>query len=133
MEQDKQREAQSLYMELQMLEAQSQEGQRQLNALKGAREEIDSATAAIEGTAASGKKMFPVGAGAYLPATTQGDKVLIELGAGVVAEKTREEAKKILANRAARIDEALKKIGDELNRISSKAEAAAGKLEKLRQ
>jgi len=133
MEQDKQREAQSLYMELQMLEAQSQEGQRQLNALKGAREEISAALEAIDGTTASGNKLFPVGAGAYLPATTQGDKVLVELGAGVVAEKTRAEAKAILSDRAARIDEALKKMGDELNRITGKAEAAAGKLEKLRQ
>lgn len=127
-----QQDAQALIAELQYLEAQSQEGQRQLNALRAAKAEVEAATAALGGLDKDGDKLFPVGAGVYTHAKTSGGKVLIEIGAGVVAEKTTEEAKKILADRGAKLDDALAKIGAELSRMASRAEAAADKLDAMR-
>ena len=52
--------------------------------------------------------MIPLGAGVQLPATPQSNNVIIDIGSGVQAEKSREAAIEILESRLA--DDEVKKV-----------------------
>ena len=57
--------------------------------------------------------MIPLGAGVQLPASPDGETVVIDIGSGVQAEKPREEAIDILESRLSEVDEVLTTLQSE--------------------
>jgi len=57
--------------------------------------------------------MIPLGAGVQLPATPQSNTVVIDIGSGVQAEKSRDEAIQILENRLAEVEDVHTKLQTE--------------------
>ena len=57
--------------------------------------------------------MIPLGAGVQLPASPEGDTVVIDIGSGVQAEKPREEAITILEARFNEVEEVLNTLQNE--------------------
>ncbi len=54
--------------------------------------------------------MIPLGAGVQLPATPQSNNVIIDIGSGVQAEKSRDEAIEILESRLAEVEDVHTKL-----------------------
>jgi len=59
------------------------------------------------------RTMIPLGAGVQLPTTPHNDAVVIDIGSGVQAEKSREEAIKILKSRMTEVEEVLSALEKE--------------------
>ena len=57
--------------------------------------------------------MIPLGGGVQLPATPNGDTVVIDIGSGVQAEKPREEAITILESRLNEVEEVMGTLQNE--------------------
>ncbi|MDD5318065.1 MAG: prefoldin subunit alpha [Candidatus ainarchaeum sp.] len=94
-----------LAYEARVLQGQGQELQAQMEALRAtamqAREAIESLKG-LEGEAGEGNArdgFVPVGAGVFAPAEIREGNVVVEVGAGVLVEKTRSEAAAILEKR----------------------------------
>ncbi|OIO27532.1 prefoldin subunit alpha [Candidatus Micrarchaeota archaeon CG_4_10_14_0_2_um_filter_60_11] len=84
------------------LQAQAMDIQQQLQSLQALMAECSAAGKALENLKSDA--IFPIGSGVLVPATTRGGKVLVEIGAGLVAEKTREEARAILKAKAEKLE-----------------------------
>ncbi len=96
--------------------------QRQGEVLARALEENRQALGALEGLkGAQGSALFPVGGGVYVKGKTEdAQHVLMEVGAGVVLEKTVEEAKALLGERKKKLEEASVKLQETLQRTVQK-------------
>ena len=117
-----QEEAQRLSMEYEYAQSQLRELQRQLAAVEDSLAEASAAILALDGLTVSGEGplIFPLGSGTLLKAQLSGKgKVLQEVGARVFVEKSPEDAKKLLVERQAKLEDAskrLKKTASELLR-----------------
>ena len=69
--------------------------------------------AALKALETNQSTMIPLGAGVQLPASPQGNNVVIDIGSGVQAEKPREEAITILEARLNEVDEVLNTLQTE--------------------
>ena len=72
--------------------------------------EINESVKAIEEVKLDDQIIFPLGSNTYATGKLTSDKVLVEIGADVVLEKSKEEAKSILINRKVELEQALKEI-----------------------
>jgi prefoldin alpha subunit len=82
--------------------------------------EIENTLAGIEEFEKSDEILFPIGAEAYVPGKiTDKNKIIVEVGAGVVMEKTLEEAKGILNKRKEDIIGLLQNIQKDMMTTSS--------------
>lgn len=126
--------ASQLMYELRILQMQSQEGQKQLEALQDAAAAARNALATLSSLPeAKGESILPIGGGVFLKATgIDGATVLVEIGAGVIAEKTVEETKKIISDRSQKLEEAVRKIAVELDKMAFIAQQKAEELQKMR-
>jgi prefoldin alpha subunit len=69
--------------------------------------------ASLKVLATNQSTMIPLGAGVQLPASPNGDTVVIDIGSGVQAEKPRKEAIEILESRLSEVDEVLTTLQNE--------------------
>lgn len=76
--------------------------------------------------------IFPLGSSAYATAkSVSKDKILAEVGGGVVMEKTPEDAKKLLNRRVVDLQSALSTLNKEVNKVSSAMEELAPEIQKI--
>jgi prefoldin alpha subunit len=109
--------------QLQFYEAQAKELSRNVEMLQAALEEAMSSQTAIAALAkADGATIFPLGSRVFIFAKPEKKgKLLVEAGAGVMVEKTYEEAGADLDQSVAKIREGLAKAQEQLAEISRKA------------
>lgn len=103
------------------------EGQRQQLLLS--LQELAMAKASLE--AIPDKKedaLIPIGGGVFLPVEAGNKKVNIEIGGGIVAEKTVEEAMEILNKREELINANLSELNEELKKIAQRAQKLSDKI-----
>ena len=87
--------------------------EEQVNKLSEIRLEQLGVIAALKTLESNQSTMVPLGAGVQLPASPNGDTVVIDIGSGVQAEKPREEAITILEDRLSEVDEVLNTLQNE--------------------
>jgi prefoldin alpha subunit len=76
--------------------------------------------------------LVPVGSGAMIKAKISGiDRVLVEIGSGVVVEKTPNEAIQIIEGRMKDVDEVIARIQKDITSIQEKIEALRPEAEQL--
>ncbi len=76
--------------------------------------------------------LIPVGSGALVPGRlTTVEKVLVEIGSGVVVEKSAEEAVQVIENRIKEVDETVGRLQKDIADIQEKIEAIRPEAEQL--
>lgn len=109
--------------QLQFYEAQAKQLQRNVEMLQEALEEAMSTQSAVQALSkAEGATIFPLGSRVFVSAKPEKkNKLLVEAGAGVMVEKTCEEAAADLEESVKKIREGLVKAQEQLAEISRKA------------
>jgi prefoldin alpha subunit len=109
--------------QLQFYEAQAKQLQRNVEMLQEALEEALSTQAAVQALSKSdGATIFPLGARVFVVAKPEKkNRLLVEAGAGVMVEKTCEEAAADLGESVKKIRDGLAKAQEQLAEISRKA------------
>jgi len=76
--------------------------------------------------------IFPIGGGTYLNSITKKqEKILVDIGAGIITEKTYDEAIKKIDEKIQNIEKSLAKLGEMMQNIQKQGEEAAGKAQEL--
>ena len=76
--------------------------------------------------------IFPIGSSAYVTSENVGKKkILVEVGGGVVLDKTPEEAKKILNRRSDDFQSALLTLNNEMGKVSLAMDELAPDIQKI--
>ena len=118
------------------LEGQAGAVQKQMAALEQSAIEISTAINAIQEISKmkeSKDSLIPLGAGAFAECSiSKQDKLLIDIGSGVVVEKKTEEALKILESRKEEAVNSMKTFEGMLISIQNQYADSAQKLQKLR-
>jgi prefoldin alpha subunit len=119
--------------EMRAIQAQIEEGQHQLSSLQSFTNDVIIALNTVKNIkdASKGESLFPIGSGVFVRASVRdGAKVLVEIGAGVVAEKTPEETAVILQSRLDEVDKAANSIQVELKKLMDRNDALVDELQK---
>jgi prefoldin alpha subunit len=113
----------ALVSQLRLLQAQMQEGSRQLEAIEEARAEATDAANALAQLPPKEKlALVPLGSGVYANARFEDPQtVLVDVGGRVIAQKTAEEAKQILAQKSTQLQAASESLKAELNKLATRA------------
>ena len=80
----------------------------QISKLTEIRLEQVGVVAALNSLSSDKRTMIPLGSGIQLPTKQDGDTVVVDIGSGIQAERTRTEAIEILEKRMAELDDVLK-------------------------
>ena len=109
--------------QLSVYEAQAKELSRQAELLQAGLEDIISARAALEALKSTkGAAIFPLGARVFVPAKQSKENiVLVDCGAGVMVEKSIDEAVAGLAESMKNIQAGLSKAQEQLTAVSKNA------------
>lgn len=76
--------------------------------------------------------IFPIGGGTYLNSTTKKqEKILVDIGAGIITEKTYDEAIKKIDEKIQNIEKSLTKLSEMMQNIQKQGEEAAEKAQEL--
>ena len=76
--------------------------------------------------------IFPIGGGTYINSKTKKpEKILIDIGAGIVTEKTYDEAIKKIDERIQNIEKSLTRLNEMIQNIQKQGEEATEKAQKL--
>jgi prefoldin alpha subunit len=118
--------AKALY-EMNYLRAQAEQAQRQLASVTEMLEESSAVALALqEMTRAKPEKVIlPVGSGVFVKASIakeDRDKVLVDVGAKIVAEKTVEEASRLMQERQQQLTQASQNLQNDLEAIGHRLE-----------
>lgn len=105
--------------ELQANQAKGEALRQQIQMMQDSTLEVSTAIDALKNLQKiKGDALVPIGAGVYLPFSKPSfDHVVMNIGAGVMVQKTPEEAIKILADRQEKLSEALKSAQDSLEQV----------------
>ena len=126
-------EMQKLAMEMNYYRTQAEEVQTQITQINNLIRENAGAREALKALPVKDESLFAIGEGVFVKAKPSSDKVLIEIGARVVVEKTFEEADGIIEARNSQLVKALASMQDSMQELSrrmaelnQKAEALQG-------
>ncbi len=115
--------------ELRLLQAQIQEGSRQMEAFQSMAEEIRGASLALEHLPSSKKdSLVSLGAGVYGRCPIASDAVLVDIGARVLAEKNVDDARALLKERSEQVERALSSMQAQLDAMISRAQMLSAQL-----
>ena len=119
-------------MEMRAVQARIEDGQRKLESLQTFSTELTVALNTVNNLAdtKAGESLFPIGSGVFVRASVSDAKVLVEIGAGVVAEKTPEEASAILKQRFNEVINAANQIQAQLNELMDRNDKLVDELQK---
>lgn len=92
-------------------------------------QEIEVARKGLEAVVKGGNALAPMGAGILIPIKIEKGKVKVDVGAGVVVEKTVDEAKEVLNKREEQIKEAIEQIDAEMVKISNTVKDLSSKIQ----
>ena len=130
---DKEKQAQEMYMEYQMLDQHIKKMQAQLEAITNQLMEATSTNNAIDelDKIKSGKEIFvPISSGIFVKATIkETSDLLVNVGAGAVVQKDRASAKKLVQTQI----EEMKKIHERMVNELEKMAGRAGEIEQALQ
>ena len=116
-------ELNKLAAEAQVYQSQGQQLQQQLQSLVSTSAEIHASIEALKNLKQGSNKevLIPLGSGVLLSAEVKNlEKVIVEVGAGISAEKTIDEAVAILEKRVKGVEETTEKIQKALSEVSSR-------------
>lgn len=128
-------EIRRIVLELRSVQARVEEAQRQLAALQAFTSDSSTALTTLKNLQqASGESLVPIGAGVFLKASVSDfQKVLLDVGASVVAEKTVEQAARALEQRVQQISGTAQKIQGDLHALLQRADELNARLAELSQ
>lgn len=92
-------------------------------------QEINIARSGLEALSKGGNALAPMGAGLLMPIEIKKDKVKVEVGAGVVVEKTVDEAKEVLNKREELIKDTISQIDDEMAKLYNTVRDLSAKIQ----
>ncbi len=76
--------------------------------------------------------IYPIGGGTYLNSITKKqEKILVDIGAGIITEKTYDEAIKKIDEKIQNIEKSLAKLNEMMQNIQKQGEEAAEKAQEL--
>ena len=124
---------QKIAMEMEYCQNQAEEIQAQIRTLNALVQENDSAKEALQNLSEKNESLFAIGSGVFVKAKPSSNKVLVEIGAKVLAEKNFGDAAKSLDERRERLAAALSKMQEALGQLSARMQALNEKAEELQQ
>ena len=132
---EKTREIQQKYVELQMLDQQMKQVQNQIQALEIQTAELDLVQKSLDefSSVKPGSDSFvTVTPGIFAKAEIKdSEKVFLNIGAGAVVEKTIPEAKKIIVDQITEMRKLQEDLTTQLDNLASKAAKVEAELKKL--
>lgn len=75
-----------------------------------------------------GNALMPIGGGVFLPVEAGGTSVIVNIGTGIVIEKTVQETKELLDKREELLNNSLTEINAEFEHVSSQAQKLSDKI-----
>jgi prefoldin alpha subunit len=112
------KDLQSKILNYRILEARMEGLIKQREAIMSKISEIDSVIEGLGEISEKKEVLFSIGGDAYVEGVIKKDSILIDIGAGVLIEKTIEEGKEILNKRKKELDKAINDIENEIKNIS---------------
>ncbi|MFH1056527.1 MAG: prefoldin subunit alpha [Candidatus Micrarchaeota archaeon] len=126
------RELQKIALELNYYRAQAEELQNQIGTLNALVQENQAAKESLESLEKnSGEALFPIGGGVMVKAKPSVQKVLVEIGAKVIAEKTVSEAIAILDERKEKLVKTISSVQETLQELGGRMMALQKKAEEM--
>ncbi|KXB06910.1 hypothetical protein AKJ51_02520 [candidate division MSBL1 archaeon SCGC-AAA382A20] len=135
MENKKQEELQQVVGELreaqqnvEILQSQSEELKNSINEIESTKETLEG----IEEVEAGTELLVPLGSGSYLPVEAhKPDKVLMDLGADLVAERSPEKVSELIDKQKKDIEGSLEEIQNRIKKLNEKIEELRPKAQEL--
>lgn len=116
-------ELEDLSQQLQVVEAQLEAVQEEVQVLRERQNDIDDAIAAIETLHTDSTVQVPIGGGAYVRAAIEDiDEVIVGIGGGYATEQTETEAVDVLEDRQSRIDDRLDELTSVMAELQQQSE-----------
>ncbi len=135
MKEEKQKEAQQKYVELQMVDRQLKQIQQQMQALESQSGELELVQSALDDfkSAKVGSDMFvTMTPGILVKAKLESnDFVLLNVGANTVVQKSIPDAKKILSEQTVEMRKLQQELAGQMNKLAQHAEKVQDELRKL--
>ncbi|MDD2665782.1 MAG: prefoldin subunit alpha [Methanocellales archaeon] len=113
-------ELRNILLQLQQYQATSEALQQQIALIDTSIRGCESAMQVLdglEGVKDSREMLVPIGAGSYIYASITSDQILMELGAGISAEKSVEEARQSISERKDRLSKMIERFNKDLGEI----------------
>ncbi len=96
---------QELAAQANALRAQAADAQRQLQSMRELLDELAATRQTLDALPQAGESLVPLGGGAFTKAKfTRPSRVLIDIGAGVIVEKSADEARSLLQQRTGDVE-----------------------------
>ena len=122
---EKEKKAQEMYMEFQMLDQHIKQLQKQLQAITQQLMEFESTSMSLEDLqkVQPGKEIFvPLSSGIFAKATIKDtSELLVNVGANVIVQKDIASTKKLIANQVEEVRKLQKRMADDLEKMTEKA------------
>ena len=125
---------QKLVAELRALQSRGDQAQQQLSAIQAAASDASAALSVLKNSSQlSGREnLFPIGAGVFLKAALPDSKhVLLDIGAGVIAERSTEDATKVVEERLKQLQQASDRIQSDLIAMARRSDELSSRLSSL--
>ncbi|MDD3421672.1 MAG: prefoldin subunit alpha [Methanocellales archaeon] len=113
-------EFRNILVQLQQYQASSEALQQQITLIDTSIRGCENAMQVLdklEGARSSREMLVPIGAGSYIYASITSDQVLMELGAGISAEKSVEEARQSISERKDKLSKVIERFNKDLGEI----------------
>lgn len=135
MTEEKEKKAQEMYMEFQMIDQHIKQLQKQLQAITQQLMEFESTSMSLEDLqkVPSGKEIFvPLSSGIFTKATINDtSELLVNVGANIIVSKDIASTKKLIANQVEEVRKLQKRMMDELEKMTEKAAKIEEQLQAL--
>ena len=132
---DKEKKAQEMYMEFQMIDQHIKQLQKQLQAITQQLMEFESTSMSLEDLqkVPSGKEIFvPLSSGIFTKATIKDtSELLVNVGANVIVSKDIASTKKLISNQIEEVRKLQKRMMDDLEKMTEKAAKIEEELQAL--
>lgn len=130
---NQEQEMQKLALEANYYRSRGEELQSQLATINALVQDNASTMQSLESISDKNDSLFSIGSGVFVKAKPSSQKVFAEVGAKVIAEKTVEEAKALLAQRKEELIKAASRLQEELEKINAAINSLSERAEKIRQ
>lgn len=132
---EKEKKAQEMYMEFQMIDQHIKQLQQQLQAITQQLMEFEATSMSLEDLqkVQPGKEIFvPLSSGIFTKATINDtSELLVNVGANVIVQKDIASTKKLISNQIEEVRKLQKRMMDDLEKMTEKAANIEGQLQAL--
>ncbi|MFH1107197.1 MAG: prefoldin subunit alpha [Candidatus Micrarchaeota archaeon] len=121
---EKNEELSRMAYEARYYQSQLEELQRQGNSIQAAMAELTMSIRGLGSVKDAGSTLMGVGSGTFVPVSVaNAERVLVEVGGRVFAEKTVPDAIQLLESRRKNLDAALGKVAESMDAVSARLQA----------